>query len=201
MATVATGFRPIARTDAVNLLLATAVLFLLVSPELASDASFLLSFSATLGLCLFSDAIDRNIRFLPEKFELRSSVAASLSAGCSTIPVSLGSFGTLSIVSFLSNIAVAAFVLPAMVSSLLGMAAESVGLPTVAAVAAFPGFLCFRLINTVATWAATVPYGSFESIAPEIGAILLTAFGGVAAFSVAYRSLPALPYALKVQPR
>lgn len=61
-------------------------------PEYASDASFLLSFCATLGICVFSDAGNERLSLVPAGFSFRETLAGTLSATVATLPVTAGMF-------------------------------------------------------------------------------------------------------------
>jgi ComEC/Rec2-related protein len=81
-------------------LLYTALVFSVVNPFILVSASFLLSFSATLGLILFMPVMNY---ILPKASE---SVKSTFSATLATAPVSAFLFGTFSLTGILANLIV-----------------------------------------------------------------------------------------------
>lgn len=73
---------------------------------LLHDPSFQLSFLATVGLILLSGPIERRILFLPEKFGVRQTVAATFATQIFVSPYILYTMGQLSIIGVVVNILV-----------------------------------------------------------------------------------------------
>lgn len=73
---------------------------------LVHDVGFQLSFLATIGLLYFQPLCQRLCRPLPNIFWLRETVSTSLAATITTTPLVLSVFGTLSLVSIVTNIIV-----------------------------------------------------------------------------------------------
>ena len=87
-----------------NTLALAAFIMVLVNPKvLVFDAGFQLSFLATMGLVYLSPIIERGLKKIPDVFELRMSLVATLSATISTLPLILFQFGRLSTVALLVN--------------------------------------------------------------------------------------------------
>ncbi len=102
------------RTDTLNLLGAILTVCLIVSPFSAHSASLLLSFSATAGLILFSDTLQKAFttwyfratgKYISKIFRgLISTFSVSLACTVFTIPVSMALFDTFSAAGLLTNI-------------------------------------------------------------------------------------------------
>ncbi len=94
------GYEP----DWIGLLSFTALVILVINPAYLTDPGFLLSYSATLGIVLFSP----RIRIFLEDLKLPSAIAGSLSlsfcATMATAPLIVSFFGGFSMVSLLTNL-------------------------------------------------------------------------------------------------
>ena len=87
-----------------NTLAVAALIMVLVNPKvLVFDAGFQLSFLATMGLVYLSPILERGLKKIPDIFELRMSLVATLSATIATLPLILFQFGRLSTVALLVN--------------------------------------------------------------------------------------------------
>ncbi|XOU93957.1 MAG: ComEC/Rec2 family competence protein [Candidatus Kerfeldbacteria bacterium] len=87
-----------------NLLILAAVVMVIINPKvLIFDAGFQLSFLATMGLIYLSPYLEKGFKWLPDFFELRSSLVATLSATIMTLPLILFQFGRLSLIAPLAN--------------------------------------------------------------------------------------------------
>lgn len=97
------------RSDSLNSLFGAALFIVLSAPYALTSASFLLSFSATLGLCVLAPKLlDAAESVLPVKnravHSLLTSVCASTACSVSILPVSAYFFGGVSLVSPLANL-------------------------------------------------------------------------------------------------
>ena len=88
--------------DSVTLLAAAFLIILLVSPLSLFSASFVLSFCAVLGLCLWQRKYDRRFSFLRVRW-LRRGVAASLSATLGTLLPTVYYFNRVSLIGLPLN--------------------------------------------------------------------------------------------------
>ena len=78
---------------------------LLQNPKLLRfDASFQLSFLATLGLIFIAPKIENYLKFVPKKFNLREVASATISAQIAVTPFILQNMGTFSIVALPVNL-------------------------------------------------------------------------------------------------
>ena len=93
--------------SAQNALGATVAVMLFFDPTLLfHDIGFQLSILATLGLIWLSPYCERPFRWVPKKYGIRESIAQTLSAQATTLPLVLFYFGTFSIFSPLVNVLV-----------------------------------------------------------------------------------------------
>ena len=76
-----------------------------INPQiLVFDVGFQLSFLATAGLIAFADSFEKIFHKVPKFFEIRSSLAATLSAQIFVLPLLIYYFDQLSIVSPIVNV-------------------------------------------------------------------------------------------------
>jgi len=87
-----------------NTLALAAFVMVLINPKvLVFDAGFQLSFLATMGLVYLSPILERGLKRIPNIFELRMNLVATMSATIATLPLILFQFGRLSTVALLVN--------------------------------------------------------------------------------------------------
>ena len=134
------------------LALACAVL-LAWDPGLAFDLGFQLSVSATAGLVLLSPSIERGMRWLPPF--VRGQLAVALAAQLATLPIIVGTFQRLSLVSLPANVLAAPAIVPIMTA---GAALAGLGwLPGLGDVLGLVAWLPTSYLLAIITWAATLP--------------------------------------------
>ena len=92
------------RAHAASALGLAAMVMLVLAPAVLWDVGFQLSALATAGLILFAGPIEGRLAGLPTW--LREPIALTLAAQLTTLPVVVGSFGRLSLVAPLANVAV-----------------------------------------------------------------------------------------------
>jgi competence protein ComEC len=92
------------RAHAASALGLAAMVMLIVAPAVLWDVGFQLSALATAGLILFAGPIEGRLAGWPAW--LREPIALTLAAQLTTLPVVVGSFGRLSLVAPLANVAV-----------------------------------------------------------------------------------------------
>lgn len=85
--------------------------------------------------------------------------------------------------SVVSNVLVAATVVPIAAVSVIAMFFESLGLGAFATWAAFPGHLLASFVNSVAERSAEIPYGYWTVGNEWVGTALLSAFAATLSFS------------------
>jgi competence protein ComEC len=122
------------QNSAPNALFATALVMTAWNPYTLWDLGFLLSFAATLGLIVFTDPFQRGFegllaRLIPARWAepaakyLHEPLVLSTCSQLTTMPIILYSFGTLSIVTLLSN----ALILPLQTQVMLWGTAATIG--------------------------------------------------------------------------
>ena len=152
---------------------AAAVLLLLADPALIGDAGFRLSVLATAGLLAWANPIGawlgglgggRMPRWLAE------SLGISLAAQAATLPDVVATFGRLSLVSPVVNLAVVPLVPIAMAAGVLALAAggiAAVGAPAaVGTLLGLPGWLVLHVVIALVRIGAGVPFAAV-TLPPE----------------------------------
>ncbi|MDQ1343465.1 MAG: competence protein ComEC [Patescibacteria group bacterium] len=177
MASVALFSEPFFKTDPIPLLFSVGAAMVLWSPETAVSASFLLSFSATLGIAVLATETSGNLLMVPSGFSLRETLAATVSATVATIPVSLILFGSLPILSIVSNLAVIPFLAYAAIPTIGALVADAVGWHSVATAMGAIGYAALAWTNAVAETVAKIPFATVSPIHPPFA--LVGAAGGI----------------------
>ena len=121
-AVAALGFALGRRAAALNALCAAVAVMLVLEPDAVADAGLQLSVAATAGLLSLQAPIAARLGTLPPA--LRHGLATTLAASIPTIPLVIGAFGRLSLVSPLANLLAVPLFPPLMVA---GVAASVVG--------------------------------------------------------------------------
>lgn len=192
MASVAVLAEPFFRTDPIVLLFAVGLAMVLHDPGIATNASFLLSFSATLGIATLATKASENLLSVPKGFSLRETLAATLSATVATIPVSLVAFGSLSTLSIVSNMLAIPVLAYATLPTLAALSLDAFGWTSLATPIGSIGYSALAWTNFVAEKIATVPYSTIAPI--ESSLALVSALGSVGFFLLlTARAVTALP--------
>ncbi|HVY72575.1 MAG TPA: ComEC/Rec2 family competence protein [Candidatus Paceibacterota bacterium] len=163
--------------DALRALVATIVAVGLWNPPvLLWDTSFVLSVLATFGLITLSPKVERWLRFVPEKFELRGIATSTLSVQIFILPALLYYTGTFSYLALPANI-VALPVLPwamlfGFLAGLFGMLPGTIGL-VLAFVPAFLAQLLLRWVMFIAETVKAIPHSASVVYAFPLTAMLL----------------------------
>ena len=147
------------QSDGWLLWLVPAAWLLTLNPNTLYDVSFQLSFAAVLGLLLLSRRLAGALHFLPGPLPEQAGITAA--ASLSTAPISMLTFGSMSLVAVPANI-VGGFVLGpimfcGMLSLLLGFVAAPLSAPLNMLAGLFIGFLL-----TVARLFASLPWATWE---------------------------------------
>ncbi len=157
------------RSDAVNSLGIAALVLTLPNPYSVGDIGMLLSFSATLGIIMWSRQI---AEYIIEKLKIKrksfktcvSMIAVSLSASLWIIPITTVAFGTISplvvITSFFSQTLVSGLLVCAMIASILYLIPFiSFTAYPFALAAGIMGKLFLQIISAF----ASIPYSTVQS--------------------------------------
>lgn len=171
-------------TDTLNSLFAALLLLLIHNPYAIAGLSLQLSFAATLGLVLFASRMQRKIlypfRDLPKLVRrIADIVAGALSCTiCATIftaPILLASFGYISILSVLSNLAVVGVTAVTFIAGFLLCIAAAICPPAVSIFAA----ICkppLEYILWVSERISAIPFGMVDW-GDSFGLAALAVFG------------------------
>lgn len=145
---------------ALRVLIAVVCAMVIWNPlVLAYDPGFQLSVLATLGLVVFSPHIARVLTAIPERFQIREIVAATIATQLTVLPLLLFQNGMLSLVSLPANLC-------ALIAVPFGMAASAVAaiagivFGTWGTVLALPAYIILRYIVAVADFFASIPYAA-----------------------------------------
>ncbi len=177
-----------------------ATLLLATDPALIGDAGFQLSSLATAGLIAWSSPltewIERAGRGRLPRW-LAESLGVSLAAQAATLPIILISFGRLAVLSPLVNLVVVPLVAPAMAAGLVALAGGALVLagmpPIVGAIVAAPGWVIFRLLVAVVSFATGLPFASVSLEPPlDVGAATISTTA-IVALAWSRRARPSRP--------
>lgn len=92
-------------------LVLAGIIMIFQNPKvLLFDASFQLSFLATLGLIYFTPVFEHVFKFLPKRLKIQETVSTTLAAQLSVTPFLLYTTGNLSLVALLSNFFILLFI-------------------------------------------------------------------------------------------
>ncbi len=128
---------------------------------LVHDASFQLSFLATLGLIWLAPLIERKLGFIPGKFQFREFATATIATQIFVLPLLLYKIGELSLVAVPVNLLVL-IVVP--ITMLIGFLAGILGFLSAVLALPFAYFAHFLLSYqlTVVDWFARLPFASVQ---------------------------------------
>lgn len=144
------------KADTLTSLMLSALIITLSSPEAVFSASFLLSFSAVLGLAVFAPKQSGRGGVLDM---LKQSVGVSAAAQVGTLPVTAILFKTVSLVGIPANLAAVWLLQPIMLLGIAGLLAGFI-LPFAAEHLLIPSLLQIKLLVFIADSFAAVPYAS-----------------------------------------
>ena len=166
------------RRQALPVLAASVVVLMIGAPELSVDVGFALSVSATAALVMIAPVWSRRLAGRGWPRPLADAVSVAVAAQLVTAPLVAGISGTVSAVSVLANLAVAAVIPPVTV---IGTAAAVMcaAWPSGAQLLIrFTGPELWWLLE-VAHWSAGVP-GAAVPVPSGLPGVLLVAVGGLA---------------------
>ncbi len=111
--------------DAFNNIFIIAIILLMINPLNLFNVSFLLSFSAVVGILLLYPVIQFKIlELFYEESKFKKNVVSlfsvSISAYLFTIPIILNSFGSVSIISIVGNLIIVPLIAPIMIMGIIG---------------------------------------------------------------------------------
>ncbi|KKW15190.1 MAG: ComEC/Rec2-related protein [Parcubacteria group bacterium GW2011_GWC2_49_9] len=145
-----------------NALVFAAFVMVVITPKvLVFDAGFQLSFLATIGLVYLSPYLEKVFKPLPDVFEIRSSMVATLSAIILTTPLILTTFGRFSLIAPLVNVLILPLIPVAMAVGFITGVTAVAWIP-LGTVCAWGAWAVLRGILFIVETVAALPYISFE---------------------------------------
>jgi len=157
-----------------------AAILLFVDPGLASDAGFQLSTLATAGILAWADRLESRLRHVAGGRVpgwLAESLGVSLAAQAATLPVVIATFGRLSLIAPVSNLAIVPLVAPAMAAAVVALGGGAIavlgGPALLATVAGLPAWALLTAMCTIVRAGAAVPFASLEIGTPWSTAIAI----------------------------
>lgn len=172
-----------------NIIALTVAVMLLVEPRLLrDDVGFQLSIAATIGLIVLTDRIAPFLKRIPTSFGVRESLASTLAATISTLPITLVSFGSLSVVAPFVNMLVLPFIPFAMAFGVGSILISSI-VPQAGVWIALPAWTALVSMTGIIGAFARIPFASVP-IPPSI-AIVISMIGLATAASMIRKLHPA----------
>lgn len=151
------------RSDALRLLILVATLMVAWNPLLLFyDAGFQLSFLATAGMILLVSAITARIEWVPDVFELRTTMATTTAALLATTPLILFSFGLLSVVALPANLILVPLMNFVMIGGLVAVVITVILPASVATWICLPLYFLLHLTVQIVEWFAQWSFASIE---------------------------------------
>ncbi|RYE33184.1 MAG: ComEC family competence protein [Sphingobacteriaceae bacterium] len=146
-----------------NILLVSAFMLLLYSPDFIADVGFQLSYLAVFGLILLQPIIENLIDFKQKQLrKLWSLLSVSLAAQVITFPVSIFYFHQFPVYFLLSNLFI---VLPSMLIMYIGIAFLAFSaVPILAKPLAFLLEKTIISMNNGLLWIENIPYGNWNKL-------------------------------------
>jgi len=127
-------------------------------PLILGDASFFTSVLATFGLIVFAPSIEKMLRWIPERFEMRAIITSTIAVQIFALPALLYFTGNLSLLSVPANLLVLPLLPLVMIAGLLTGVLSFIN----TALAFVPALLVTLLLQWVTLVAHTVqalPFG------------------------------------------
>lgn len=145
------------KADPISVLAEVAAIFCLINPHIIFDASFMLSFAATVGILILNDTIDNLFnpvykRFNSSKFihrkivEIIKLIPVGISAQVFVIPILVYLFNGFSVMSVIATLVVTPLLQPLLVGGLVFCAASFIDNTLAAPVGGFIYFLAKMMI-------------------------------------------------------
>ena len=154
------------RNNSLKILVATAAMFLLANPLLLRhDIGFQLSFLAVLSIILFLPLFQHIFQRVPRVFGLQDVLSITVSAQIFTLPVLVGTFGSLSLVSLAANLLLVPLLPLILVLGFL-FVFGSLLIPVAGLFFAFPVSLLLSWLVYVVETLSAIPFAAVELSLP-----------------------------------
>jgi len=174
------------RRQAIPALSASVIMLMIAAPELAVDAGFALSVSATAALVVIAPVWSRRLVARGWPKPLADALSVAVAAQLVTAPLVAGISGTFSVVSVVANLAVAAVIPPITVVGTAAAALCPLWPPGAELLIRFTGPELWWLLR-VAHWAADIPGASVPVPSGLLGVTVVAAVGVAAVVSWRWR--------------
>ncbi|MDD2909269.1 MAG: ComEC/Rec2 family competence protein [Candidatus Gracilibacteria bacterium] len=149
-----------------TLLIAIASVFVVLNPLIINyDISFHLTFLALLGLIIFQEKLSRLFYFLPKKFQIKESIATTLSVFIFTLPIMLVNFEKISVIAPISNL----LVLPLIPISMLFGFISIITYLIYTKLGIFIGYLTYLFLSFILNIASYLGNSQFSIINYDLG--------------------------------
>lgn len=168
------------RSDSINSIGAAALLILLFNPYAVGDVGMLLSFSATLGIVVWSDKLSKSVMGVLQRFSVMSNNAVNKSvkylvhtASCSicatlwTLPILILVFGGFSLVTVIANLLVVPFMSAVLICIALCALTHYISfLPLISDIFGFVVRVYYHYLVFVCETLSKLPFAYIESDKP-----------------------------------
>ncbi len=176
----------------------SAIIMSLMNPyTIFYDVGFQLSFFATYGLLYITPIIERSFDFLPEKFEIRSSLVSSTAATISTTPILIYQFKQISSVSLISNLLILPLISINMAVSFISIIFSCINL-NLARILGFFNYCSVKLMMLIASSLSEI---KFSYLAIKSFSLLLLIISYIGIFSFVFIKNPDYAFAMKKRPK
>ncbi|MFA6991910.1 MAG: ComEC/Rec2 family competence protein [Candidatus Gracilibacteria bacterium] len=143
-------------------ILLTAFVIGIFSPNMFfEDVGFQLSLTATAGLVFVSPLLENYFKKMPDFYSMKSSLLATLSAQISSFPIIISVFGTLSIISPLTNLLILPLIPLSMLSGFVAVILSIFSF-TLANFVGFFGYIFLKILVFVAEKFGGLHYSTVE---------------------------------------
>lgn len=161
--------------DPLTALFTAGILLVAQNPYCASDAGFLLSFSATFGIIVFSGKIYsaiisgiqiKNRRIKRILLGLCATISVSLSAGVFTFPILCYTYASVSIIAPFSNMILDTFITLAFTFGIIGTILGIVCTPLAKLFGVGTAAVC-KTARVISSWLASIPFAEIYTGSPS----------------------------------
>ncbi|MFA6197559.1 MAG: ComEC/Rec2 family competence protein [Patescibacteria group bacterium] len=155
--------KKIGRVGAItNIWLVAGLLMIAANPMvLVYDAGFQLSFLATAGLIWISPVIEKYLKWVPQLVGIRESLASTLSATALTLPIMIGNFRQVSLISPVVNMLILP-VIPAIMAVGAIIIVTAAVSATLSQIIGWFGWLGLSYILSITHWFGNLPHAAIK---------------------------------------
>lgn len=126
-------------------------------------------------MCAFAPKMAENLTFVPKSVGTKETAVATLAATLATMPVTVGVFSTLPVLSTLSNVASIPVLAYAAIPTLVAIPLEAAGFYSSASVVGSIGYSALSWTNLVASTIAQIPWANVSPLGREESVITAAA--------------------------